>query len=177
MPETVVNDRSDYRATRRNQQLPPPTPPPDTLAGSLTEVRLGAKVPQAAAWLERDLATPESLTAEDAAWPGQLISYRVEFRGFGSAKCPVKWTLLDAATGERVVDNQYGWKTVHATAYPDSKWEVEATEEDANVGLMWIPYVAPGTFVVEVELLDPSGVHLDIERTPPFTVLEGTLPV
>lgn len=151
--------------------------PPAVLVGTLTEVRPGAaKVPQAVAWAERGLATPTTLTKQDAAWPGRLVTYRVEFRGLGDALCSVRWTLLDAASGQRVADDRSNWRTVHAPAFPDSRWKVEAAEEDANVGLIWVPYVAAGRFVVEVELLDPGGVHLDVERTVAFVVAADDLP-
>jgi hypothetical protein len=156
---------------------PTPTAPPPFLVGTLSEVRLGAaRVPQLVAWTERGLATPEGLSAQDAAWPGRLVTYRVELRGLAGAECRVRWTLLDAASGERVVDARYGWVTVDAVAFPDSKWTAQAPEEDVNVGLFWVPYVAPGAFVVEVELLNPDGVHLDVERTEEFVVAADDLP-
>lgn len=150
-------------------------PPPEWLVGTLTEVRLGAaNVPQAAAWAERSLATPSELTQGDLAWPGRFVTYRVEFRGLVDAVCFVRWTLLDAVSEERV-QGRHGWKTIHARAFPDSRWTVEANQEDAAIGTLWVPYLAPGTFVVEVELLNADGQYLDIERTPPFTVTEDDL--
>jgi hypothetical protein len=151
--------------------------PPAELVGTLTEVRVrAANAPQIAAWTERNLATPEGLAPEDASWPGQLITYRVEFQGLEDSVCRVQWTLINADTGERVIDDRYGWVTVHANAYPDSSWAVEATSQDANIGVLWVPNIATGRFMVEVELLDPDGIYLDIERTPPFTVAERDLP-
>jgi hypothetical protein len=155
---------------------PTPTPPPNYIVGTLTEVRMGAaRVPQIVAWQERSLATPEGLTQADATWPGRLVTYRVAFRGLARVVCPVRWTLLDARTGERVVDSRYGWITVHAPAFPDSQWSAEAVVEDAAVGVFWVPYVASGTFVVEVELLNPAGIPLDVERTEEFTVSDADL--
>ena len=158
-------------------------PPPMWLVGNLTEVRLGAaNVPQATAWSERDLATPTSLTADGAAWPGRFVTYRVEFRGLVGTECFVRWTLLNAFTGERVteglptVDGKHTFKTVHAKAYPDSRWKVEANQLDVAIGTLWVPYLVPGSFIVEVELLDGDGEYLDIERTPAFPVTEDDLP-
>jgi hypothetical protein len=158
---------------------PTPTAPPSFLVGTLTEVRLGApRVPLAAVYDDRDLATPaESDWANGrGARRGQVLTYRVEFRGMGEAVCRVRWTLYDVATGERVPDGTGGFKTGRAQAWPDSQWTVVAAEEDANVGLLWVPYVAAGTFVVEIELLDSRGVPLDVERSEPFTVDQRDLP-
>jgi hypothetical protein len=163
------------RVELRCHQFGPCAPlPPPYLVGALTNVRLGAaNVPQLAAWQERNLATPPGLTAQDAKWPGRFITY---LHGLANAVCLVRWTLLDAVTDERVVDDRYGWKTVHAIAYPDSNWTAQAVDQDINVGTLWVPYVAAGTFVVEVELLDPHGIPLDVEPTPPFTVAADDLP-
>jgi hypothetical protein len=158
-------------------------PPPEWLVGNLTEVRLGAaNVPESQAFAERNLPTPTGLPALEAAWPGQFITYRVEFRGLIGSVCLTKWTLLNAVTGERVLDqwaNETGrrrWATIHARAYPDSRWLVEADQEDEAVGTLWVPYLAPGRYQVEVELLDARGEYLDIERTPAFTVKPADLP-
>jgi hypothetical protein len=53
---------------------------------------------------------------------------------------------------------------------------VEADLQDEAVGTLWVPYLAPGSYQVEVELLDDRGEYLDIERTPPFTVKQEDLP-
>ena len=157
--------------------------PPTWLVGTLTEVRLGAtNVPQAVAWAEGNVATPADMTPREAGWPGRFVTYRVEFRGLVGAVCFVRWTLLDADSGERVedrwnpTDQRKRWITVHANAFPDTRWRVEADQQDAAIGAIWVPYVAPGRFVVEVELLDEDGEYLDIERTPVFTVTEDDLP-
>jgi hypothetical protein len=157
--------------------------PPEWLVGNLTEVRLGAaNVPQAQAYPERDIPIPADLPANEAAWPGRFITYRVEFRGLVGSVCLMRWTLLNARTGERVVDQwaaeqeRRRWITVHAKAYPDSRWLVEADEQDVAIGTLWVPYLAPGSYRVEVELKDSRGEYLDIERTPVFTVSEEDLP-
>jgi hypothetical protein len=157
--------------------------PPMWLVGTLTEVRLGASnVSQAVAWAEGNLATPAAMPPREAVWPGRFVTYRVEFRGLVGAVCFVRWTLLDATTGERIEDRwnpedkRTRWMTVHAPAFPDTRWTVEANQQDAATGTLWVPYVAPGSFVVEVELLDGDGEYLDIERTPVFTVTEDDLP-
>lgn len=158
-------------------------PPPNWLVGNLSEVRLGAaNIPQTQAFTERELPVPTRLPPREATWPGQFITYRVEFRGMVGNVCFVEWTLIDAATGERIVDRwasedaRNGWATIHARAYPDSRWQVEADKRDAAVGTLWVPYLAPGSYQVEVELVDARGEYLDIERTPPFTVTEEDLP-
>ncbi len=157
--------------------------PPNWLVGDLSEVRLGAEnIPQTQAFTERELPIPTNLPPREATWPGRFITYRVEFRGMVGNMCLVEWTLLDAATGERVVDRwadedaRRRWATIHARAYPDSRWQVEADKRDAAVGTLWVPYLAPGRYQVEVELVDARGEYLDIERTPPFTVTEENLP-
>jgi hypothetical protein len=53
---------------------------------------------------------------------------------------------------------------------------VEARETDVNVGFAWVPYVAPGTYFVEIELLNDDGIHLDLERTDTFDVAPNELP-
>ena len=74
------------------------------------------------------------------------------------------------------MDGNQQWKTIHTRAFPDTHWRVEADHVDAAIGTLWVPYVAPGRFVVEVELVDADGQYLDIERTPVFTVTEDDLP-
>ena len=157
--------------------------PPLWLVGNLTEVRLGAaNIPLVEAYTEGEDPVPTDLPPRIAAWPGRFITYRVEFRGLIGTECFMRWTLLDAVTEERVVDRwsveqgRSRWETVHADAYPDGKWTVEADHQDAAVGTLWVPYLAPGAFRVEVELRNARGVYLDIERTPAFTVTAEDLP-
>jgi hypothetical protein len=88
----------------------------------------------------------------------------------------VRWTLYDATTGRRVPNGTAGWQTIHAPAFPDGNWVVEARETDVNVGFAWVPYVAPGTYFVEIELLNDDGIHLDLERTDTFDVAPNELP-
>jgi hypothetical protein len=153
---------------------PLPTAPPKTLVGSLSDIRLGApRIPQVTVWMERGLATPSSLTDVDLAWPGRFITYRVEFRGYGNATSTVRWTLINAETGERVAARQYGWPTVKVLG---SEWKVHASELDSGIGEIWVPYGIPGNYLVELELIGPGGVILDLERSDPFTVSGEDLP-
>jgi hypothetical protein len=45
-----------------------------------------------------------------------------------------------------------------------------------NIGLLWIPHVAVGQFVVEIELRDEAGTLLDLERSETFSVTSDDLP-
>jgi hypothetical protein len=77
-------------------------------------------------------------------------------------RCEVKWTLFDATTGKRVPDGR--WKTNHARAFPDGYWTVEARDLDAGQGEVWVPHVAPGRFVVELEVYDDRDILLHVAR-------------
>lgn len=152
--------------------------PPPVLVGTLSEVRVGAAhLTLREAYLDGNASGVENVSPEDLEWPGQLITYRVEFQGLEKATCSVKWTLYDANTGRRVPNGtSTTWKTVHALAFPNGRWTVEAYESDVIVGLIWVPYVAEGTFVVEIELVNESGARLDLERSGEFEVSDQDVP-
>jgi hypothetical protein len=144
---------------------PTPTAAASTLAATLMDVQLGARnVPLRQVYQDRPQLDPakDGISPEELDQRGQLVSYRIEFQGLLDRRCEVKWTLYDAATGERVPDGT--WKTNHAVAWPDGFWTVEARERDVGQGEVWVPHVAPGQFVVELEVYDDRGILLDAER-------------
>jgi hypothetical protein len=143
--------------------------PQRTLAGTLSEVQLGARnVTLEEMYDDRPELDPaaDGLDEPDLMQRGQLVSYRVEFEGLEDKACYVRWTLYDAKTGERVPNGTGGWKTVHAAAWPDGRWTIEVIERDVGQGEIWVPHVAPGRYVVEIELYDndEGGQLLDTER-------------
>jgi hypothetical protein len=151
-----------------------PEPPP-RLIGSLSELRIGPPgVTMQEAYLQRGGDAAELLV--DGDWPGQLVTYRLEYQGSYQATCTIAWTLYDAHTGERLPEFISGWDTRHVPAFPDRRWTKEAGDTDVNVGVIWVPYVQPGTFVLEIALLNPAEVLLDLERTEPFEVAAQDVP-
>jgi hypothetical protein len=144
---------------------PTPTVAASTLAATLMDVQLGARnVQRRQVYQEHPGLDPanDDVSPEELDQRGQLVSYRIEFQGLLDRRCVVKWTLYDGTTGERVPDGT--WITNHAMGWPDGTWIVEARERDVGQGEVWVPHVAPGQFVVELEVYDDRGVLLDTER-------------
>src|SRR5215217_3780844 len=145
-------------------------PPPSVWTGAFTELRVGAAgIPLQEVYAEGNRTIPATMPQETREWPGRLITYRVEFQGL-ECVCSVRWTLHDATTGRRIPSPTNRWETRHVKAFPNGAWVVDSRQTEVVIGLIWVPNVEAGTFIIEVELLDEQGVYFDIERTEPFEV-------
>lgn len=154
---------------------PLPTSPPLHMKGTLSNVEFFAQYTLGEVYENQNRTVPDDLShLQD--WPGRVITYRVEFQGLAGSTCLVHWTLYDAETMRRIPHGMGIWPTIDARAFPNGEWIVDRQQMDGAVGEIWIPYVASGEFLVEIELtLESSGLHLDRVNTS-FVVSPDDVP-
>ncbi|MGH2351165.1 MAG: CHAT domain-containing protein, partial [Chloroflexota bacterium] len=143
---------------------PAPTVAPAVFGATMSDVHFAApNVALGDAYRVRPRLDPEvdGISPEQLDQPGQLVTYRIDFRGLRGRECAVTWTLFNATTGEPVSNG--AWITNDAAAWPDGFWTPEA-DQDTVQGEVWVPHVAPGEYDVELEVYDDRGILLDLER-------------
>jgi hypothetical protein len=109
---------------------------------------------------------PESFSDTELQSTGAVIGFSVAIEGFKGSTLPLRWSVLDAETMERLSEKHL----VDQPGWPDGTFTPESQHDQAS-GEVWVQIPErSGRYIVRLALLDPGGVTLSTLDSEPIAV-------
>ncbi len=147
---------------------PPPPPPPAEIDARVVRVELRSPSERLVDYLRETNQSTAGLSKLQGAERGYVFNARVRLQGKPGRQLPLRWSMIDASTGESLRDPLY---TQTATIFKPSG------PSHARTWPFWVPYPPrKGTYRVRATLVDEKRQPLDEAESEPFTLARAPGP-
>jgi hypothetical protein len=147
---------------------PPPPPPPAEIDARVLRVYMRSPSERLVDYLRETNQSTAGLSKFEGAERGYVFNVRVRLQGNQDSRLPLRWSIIDANTGEPLRDPIYNQTaTVFQPRGPDH----------ARTWPFWVPYPPrKGRFFLRTTLLDEKRQPLDEAESKPFAVARTPAP-
>jgi hypothetical protein len=147
---------------------PPAPPPPAEIDARVLGVDLRSPSQRLVDYLRETNQSTAGLTKFEGAEPGYVFNVRVRLKGNQDARLPLRWSVIDANTGQPLRDPLY---TQTATVFNPRG------PDQARTWPFWVPYPPrKGKFLLRATLIDEKRQPLDEAESEPFVLARAPAP-
>jgi TIR domain-containing protein len=157
-----------YALLTGGSQNPPPSPPPANVDARVVRVELRSPSERLGDYLRETKQSTAGLSKFQGAERGYVFNARVRLQGKPGRQLPLRWSMIDASTGNPLRDPLY---TQTATIFKPSG------PNHARTWPFWVPYPPrKGRYRVRATLIDEKRRPLDEAESEPFTLAHAPAP-
>jgi hypothetical protein len=147
---------------------PPPPPPPAEIDARVLRVDLRSTSQRLVDYLRETNQPTAGLSKFEGAEPGYVFNVRVRLQGNQDKRLPLRWSIIDASTGQPLRDPLY---TQTATVFEPGG------PSHARTWPIWVPFPSrEGKFRVRATLIDEKRQPLDEAESEPFVLARAPAP-
>jgi hypothetical protein len=147
---------------------PPAPPPPAEIDARVLRVDLRSPSQRLVDYLRETNQSTAGLSKFQGAEPGYVFNVRVRLRGNQNNRLPLRWSIIDASTGQPLRDPLY---TQTATVFEPGG------PSHARTWPIWVPFPPrKGKFLLRATLIDEKRQPLDEAESEPFLVARAPAP-
>jgi TIR domain len=145
-----------------------PSPPPAKIDARVVRVELRSRRERLVDYLKETNQSTAGLSKFQGAERGYVFNARVRLQGKPGIQLPLRWSIIDANTGQPLRDPLY---TQTATIF------VPSGPNHARTWPFWVPYPPrKGTYRLRATLIDEKRQPLDEAQSEAFTLARAPAP-